>query len=288
MVDSKNKNVVKIKNIRYFQKMNRDFKNIFPKKHSIIGMIHLQALPGTPMNQYAVEKILELALIDAAALQLAGADGLIIENMHDVPYLNRTVGPEIIASMSVVAKEIKKEIELPCGIQVLAGANQGALAIAKAANLDFVRAEGFVFGHVADEGWINSDAGDLLRYRKMIGAEDVLIFTDLKKKHSSHAITSDVDLLETARAAEFFLSDGLIITGTSTGAATSLEDIKIIKENCEKPVLVGSGVTLDNVKDYFQIADALIIGSYFKENGDWKNKVEYDRVARLMAVVNEL
>lgn len=262
--------------------MKRQFKDIFPKKHSIIGMIHLQALPGTPANQFEMGKIIEMALTDAAVYHLAGVDGLMIENMHDVPYLNRQVGPEITAAMSVIAKEIKREIALPCGVQVLAGANESALAVAKAAGLDYIRAEGFVFGHLADEGWMDADAGTLLRYRKMIGAEEVLVFNDIKKKHSSHAVTADVNLVETAQAAEYFLSDGLIITGSSTGKITDVEEIKSVKKNCAIPVMVGSGVTLENVKQYYRIADALIIGSYFKKDGDWRKDVEYDRVAKLV------
>lgn len=268
--------------------MKKQFKDIFPKKHSVIGMIHLQALPGTPASYLGVNQLIDQALTDAAVLHLAGVDGLIIENMHDIPYLNRKVGPEITAIMSIIAREIKKNIPLPCGVQVLAGVNQTALAIAKSADLEFIRAEGFVFGHIADEGWMSSDAGELLRYRKLIDAEDVLVFTDIKKKHSSHAITNDIDLVETAKAAEYFLSDGLIITGTSTGIAADLKEIKSVKEKCNLPVMVGSGITSKNVKRYFKIADALIVGSYFKKDGYWKNDVEYDRVAKFMEVVNKI
>ena len=206
--------------------------------------------------------------------------------MHDVPYVKNDVGHEVTALMSVVAHEIKKATELPCGIQILAGANEAAFAVAKAAGFEFVRAEGFVFGHLADEGWIESNAGALLRYRKQIEADDILIFTDIKKKHSSHAITNDISLEETAKTAEYFRSDGVIITGTSTGRATDLEEIKKVKASCEIPVLVGSGVTLENVKDYFAVSDALVIGSYFKKDGHWKNEVEYERVAKLMEKCN--
>ena len=82
----------------YFQTMNENFKNIFPKEHSIIGMIHLQALPGTPACKYNVEEIIKIALTDAAVLHLGGVDALMIENMHDIPYLNREVGHEITAA----------------------------------------------------------------------------------------------------------------------------------------------------------------------------------------------
>lgn len=107
-----------------------------------------------------------------------------IENMHDTPYLNQDVGPEITAAMTAVCSEVKRTVpNIPCGIQILAGANKEALAVAKACGLDFIRAEGFVFSHVADEGIMNSCAGELLRYRKSISADNVLVFTDIKKKH---------------------------------------------------------------------------------------------------------
>ena len=104
--------------------------------------------------------------------------------MHDIPYVNRNVGPEIVAGMAAVCSAVKKEVnKMPCGIQILAGCNEQALAVAKACNLDFIRAEGFVFSHIADEGFMNSDAGHLLRYRKKIHADNVMVFTDIKKKH---------------------------------------------------------------------------------------------------------
>ena len=82
-----------------------------------------------------------------------GLDGLIVENMHDLPYVQK-VGPEILTSMTSACSQVRKVFpkDKPIGVQVLAGANKGALAVALAAELDFIRAEGFVFGHVADEG----------------------------------------------------------------------------------------------------------------------------------------
>lgn len=146
-------------------------------------------------------------------------DSLLLENMHDVPYVqHQHLGPETVACMARISQEIRnmtsgKSNYIPLGIQILACGNKQALAVAKACQLQFIRAEGFVFGHVADEGYTDACAGDLLRYRKQIEADDILVFTDLKKKHSSHAITQDVSLLETAKASEFFLTDGIIITG---------------------------------------------------------------------------
>ena len=264
------------------------FQSVFKIDKPIIGMIHLKALPSTPNFKNNINEIIETALQEAETYKKAGIDALAIENMHDVPYLKNKVGHEVSSLMSIIGYEVKKLSALPCGIQVLSSANNAAIAIAKNAGLDFIRAEGFVFGHVADEGYIDAKAGELLRYRKVINAEHIAVFTDIKKKHSSHTITSDVDIVETAKAAEFFLSDGVIVTGISTGKTADSEEITSIKKACNIPVLVGSGVTIDNVSNYLPISDALIVGSYFKENGHWANALSYDNIANFMDKVNSL
>ena len=251
-------------------------------------MIHLKPLPGTPNSQKGVNYIIREAIQEADALQKAGIDGLIIENMHDIPYLNRSVGPEITSIMSIVGYEVKNLTGLPCGIQILAGANKEALAAAHSAGLDFIRAEGYVFAHIADEGIMESSAGDLLRYRKQIGADQVDIFTDVKKKHCSHAITGDMSCTEMAKAAEFFQSDGVIITGHSTGQAADAEELKEVYSQLSIPVLVGSGITINNLESYLSFADALIVGSYFKKGGNWQNELDYQKVERFMDIVKEI
>ena len=262
-------------------------RNFLLNQKTIIAMIHVDPLPGTPKSKGSMADVISKARKEALQYKEAGVDMLAIENMHDVPF-DRNVGPEIVAAMSVVGYEVKQATGLRCGIQILAAANKEALGAAKAAGLDFVRAEGFVFGHVADEGYIDGCSADVLRYRRQINADDVLVITDVKKKHSSHAITADVDIVETAHAAEFFLSDGIIVTGVATGTEASLEELQMVKDAVDIPVLVGSGVTVDNVDRYLAIADALIIGSYFKYDGLWSNTVEVERVKSFMAKVNSL
>jgi membrane complex biogenesis BtpA family protein len=213
--------------------------------------------------------------------------------MHDIPYVKSTsFGPEIVASMTAAAVEVKKLCShIPVGIQVLAGGGKEAIAIAKSTGLDFIRNEGYVFAHVGDEGILESNAGELLRYRKMIDAENVLIFSDIKKKHSSHAITADVSLLDTAHAASFFRSDGVILTGKSTGDETDLNEVKLMageKMKMDLPLLIGSGVTRDNLRNYMRLADALILGSHFKRDGYWKKDLCATRVNDFMRAASEI
>ncbi|HOT74618.1 MAG TPA: BtpA/SgcQ family protein [Candidatus Wallbacteria bacterium] len=266
----------------------KKFYDLFNAKKAVIAMIHVGALPGAPASRLSVSEIIKNAAEEALLYKKAGVHSIMIENMHDIPYVKGSCGPEISTLMSIIGYEVKKVSKLPCGIQILAGANREAMAAAHAAGLDYIRAEGFVFGHMADEGMIESCAGDLLRYRKAIGAERIKVFTDIKKKHSSHAITSDITIEETAHAAEFFLSDGVIVTGAATGCEADLEEIGRVKKHVKIPVLVGSGVDIDNVKTYLSASDALIVGSYFKHDGDWRNGVCYERVKTFMDKVNKL
>jgi membrane complex biogenesis BtpA family protein len=244
----------------------------------VIGMIHLRALPGTPGNTLPVGDIIQEACREAEIYQTLGVEALLIENMHDRPYLRSEVGPEVVASMTAAAQAVRSLFEGPIGVQVLAGANDAALAVALGAGLDFIRVEGFVFAHIADEGLIQGCAGELLRKRKAWGAESVKVFTDIKKKHSSHAITADVDLAETAKAAEFFGSDGLIVSGVSTGAPVDLVELRSVSEVAKSPILTGSGATPSDVNELFEYASGVIVGSYFKVDGRWENPIDPTRV----------
>ncbi len=256
--------------------------DVFGVPRALIGMIHVEALPGTARARRRLEEVVEQAVAEARGYRAAGFHGLAIENMHDRPYLKGEVGPEVTAAMAVVGREARRASGLPLGVQVLAGANREALAVAQACGAAFVRVEGFVFAHVADEGLIESCAGELLRYRRAIGADAIQVFADVKKKHSSHAVTADVDLVETARAAEFFLADGVIVTGPATGHAAAVDEVRAVRDAVGVPTLVGSGVDVGNV-DCFAAADALIVGSSVKRDGLWSNPFDPERAAALAA-----
>lgn len=251
-------------------------------------MVHVGALPGTPGNCQTIQQIIDQAAKETELYLLEGINAIMIENMHDVPYLNQNIGPEIVASMTAVAIELRKLTSKPLGIQILAAANKQALAVAQAANFDFIRAEGFVYGHLADEGYIESCAGELLRYRKTIGAENIAIYTDVKKKHSSHALTADVSLAETVKTAEYFLSNGVIITGATTGEEALVNDVKIAQKSTKLPILIGSGITAQNLKTYWPFADAFIVGSSLKVDGNWRNGVDQQKVKHLMKEAHQL
>jgi uncharacterized protein len=254
---------------------------IFGAPRALIGVIHLDALPGTPGNTLDIAAITSRAVADARTYRDAGFDGLLIENTHDRPYLKSNVGAEIVGAVAVIGAEVRRAAPLPLGIQILAGANKEALAAAHACGASFVRVEGFVFAHVADEGLIESSAGALLRYRRAIGAGHVKVFADVKKKHSAHAITADVDIVETAKAAVFFQADGVIVSGVSTGEPAEPDEVNSVGRSVPAPTLVGSGISHDNIGCYPD-ADAFIVGSSIKRDGLWSNPIDADRARALV------
>ncbi|MFN0133924.1 MAG: BtpA/SgcQ family protein [Phycisphaerales bacterium] len=255
---------------------------------ALIGMVHVQALPGSPGARLSIDRIARLAADEAAVIADCGFNGIIVENMHDRPYVQPPHGPETVAAMTLAAHAVRFAApKLALGIQVLSSGEREALAIALAVGGSFIRCENFVFAHVADEGLMDrAAAGPLLRYRRQIGAAGVRIMCDIKKKHASHALTGDVSLAEAVRAAEFFRADGVIVTGVATGRATSPADVREAREATTLPVLVGSGVTPEQVAPLFDAgADALIVGSSIKRAGKWDRPIDPARCRALARAV---
>ena len=254
---------------------------------ALIGMVHVRALPGSPRAALSIGEIVSTAAAEARILAASGFDALMVENMHDRPYVHGDHGPQTVAAMVRVALAVREAApKLPLGVQVLSGGNREALAVALAAGGSFIRCENFVFSHVADEGLLaRAEAGPLLRYRRQIGAEHIAIFADIRKKHASHAITADVSIAEAAEAAEFFGADGIIVTGAATAKPVHLADLKAVASATKLPVLVGSGVTADSAPGLLVHAAALIVGSSIKRGGVWSNPLDPKRCRGLAGAV---
>ena len=128
-------------------------------------------------------------------------------------------------------------------------------------------------------------AGPLLRYRKRIGADHIAVWADVKKKHAAHAMTADVSLADTVKAAEFFGADAVIVTGEATGCETSTADLSSARGATKLPVVVGSGVTAENAAAMLQHADAVIVGSALKRDRHWTGRIDLERVKAVAAAV---
>jgi len=252
------------------------------------AMIAVLPLPGAPRYGGDDNKIVAQALSDLRHYTEAGVDAIVLENSHDLPYIKSPLPERAVEVMKRVAVEVRRQFAGPIGIQVLEAANETALGIAHEASLDFLRVEGYVFAHVGGAGLIEGCAGRILRQRKERGCEHIKIFGDVKKKHCSHALTGDLDILDEVKQAEFFLVDGVIVTGARTTEPPATAELQRVKKHAHVPVLIGSGMTPENIETYFSLADGFIVGSTFREGGRFLGPLEPGRLAAFMKVFRAL
>jgi predicted TIM-barrel enzyme len=135
---------------------------------------------------------------------------------------------------------------------------------------------------------VEGEAAAATRYRAMLRAAEIRVFADVHVKHGAHAITADRPIGELAGDVEFFDADVAIATGSRTGDAASLDEVRAIAAGTSLPVAVGSGVNPTNVGALFGVADAVIVASWLKRDGVWWNDVDPERAAAFMDQVRRV
>ena len=258
------------------------FHAIFPKRKSIIGVIALPPLLGYPEFR-DLDSVIQRALGDLNTLQQGGVDGVCLENDYDQPH-QLTVGPEIVAAFTVIAKEVKRHANIPVGLQVLLNDWRASLSIAKVIGAEFVRLDFFVDKVRIAAGVIEPKPQAVLAYRKQIQAENILLLTDVQVKYSE-LLEPGKSISKSVRQAIANNSDAIIVSGKMTGESPSLRDlIDARKTAVEFPVLVGSGTTAQNVGELFRYADGAIVGTALKNSMAYESIVA-ERVKQLMDAV---
>ncbi len=263
----------------------------------VIAMLHLPPSPGVA-GFPGIMAALEFLRADLQVYLAAGVDALLLENMHDFPCVPESeMGPEVpayLTRLAAAARGIADEMTggtsrpLPIGIQVLFAANRTAVAVALAAGLQFVRAEAWTYAHVSDKGLVDAQAGRVKRYQHKIGGEGIQVFADIKKKHASHALTADLGPGDVAATLALHRADAAVVTGPLTGAAPAPADLAAVRTATPLPLLIGSGISTENLGDFIELADGFIVGSHFKREGRWDAPVDAARVRAFMARLREL
>jgi uncharacterized protein len=248
---------------------------------TLIGMVHLAPLPGSPRWNGSMTEVLERAVADAGHLVDNGIDALLIENHGDAPFSPGRVDPSTVAAMAVTAAEVRRR-SAPrlLGVNVLKNDARAALAVATAAGAQFIRVNVHAGAVLADQGIVESDAYHTLRDRRLLDA-DVKIFADVQSKHAVSLAPMDleraaIDLVQRG------LADALVVSGPATGEATPLDDLKRVRGALPAvPLVVGSGVRPETAALLLSVANALIVGTSVKQGGMVSNPVDPDRVRRL-------
>jgi len=252
-------------------------------ERTVVGMVHLVPLPGSPRWAGSMRDVLAAALADARALIDGGVDALLVENFGDAPFTPGRVEPATVAAMSVVAVEVRREFpRTRLGLNVLKNDARAALGVAAAVGAEFIRVNVHAGAVLADQGVVQSDAYGTLRDRRLLGV-DVAIVADVGGKHA--VPLAPVETEQMARdLVHRGLADALVVSGAATGQATPLGEVKRVRSAVpDVPLLIGSGVTAETAAELLSVADGLIVGTSVKRDGDVRQPVDRARVEKLVA-----
>lgn len=240
---------------------------ILPQR-SLLGVVHLPALPGAPRYGGNLEAVRQSMRRDLLALKKGGAHAVIMENFGDAPFAAASAGPAAVACLTSLACEARELFPGPLGINLLRNDGVGAMAVAAASGADFIRVNVLVGARMADQGILNGIAEPLLRFRKKIDAERIRIFADVDVKHSA-PIAPGYTIEDEARDAwERGGADALILSGAGTGHGTDPDHVRRAHTAAPRaPLLIGSGTTLDNLADYLPETSGFIVGTALKRAG---------------------
>ena len=254
-------------------------------KSTLLGVVHLPPLPGSPRWAGDRTALFEAARRDASALIAGGMDGFIVENFGDAPFFPDRVPPETIAAMTTIANELRREVgDAPTiGINVLRNDAAAALAIAAAVGADWIRVNVHTGAMLTDQGWIEGRAAETLRRRAALDATDVRIAADVGVKHALRP--PGFSMTESAReTVGRGLADAVIVTGVATGAAVAGDDLAEVRGALpDTPIWIGSGATSDTIGALLEIADGVIVGTTLKREGRLDQPVDRSRVEAFVA-----
>ncbi len=252
---------------------------------AVVGMVHLLPLPGSPRWGGSMNRVVDRAALDARTLIEGGLHGVMIENFGDVPYFPGPVPAETVAAMATVVTALRREVEVPLGVNVLRNDGPSALAVAAAAGAAFIRVNVHTGSMFTDQGLISGKAHETLRLRTTLRAP-VAVFADVLVKHATPPPGTRVE--HAARDAhERGLADALIVSGDSTGLPTDPAVVTRVREAVrEVPIWVGSGVTPETARLHLRTADGIIVGSALEQDGVAGRAVDAERVRRFMDAVS--
>lgn len=258
-----------------------DLNQIFNTENPIIGVVHLLPLPTSPRWGGDMKAVIDRAEQEATALASGGVHGIIVENFFDSPFAKDQVNPAVVSAMTMIIQRLMNLVTVPIGVNVLRNDGQSSLAIASCVGAQFIRVNVLNGVMATDQGLIEGNAHQLLRYRRELGS-DVKILADVLVKHGrplgSPNLTTAVR--ETTERA---LADGIILSGWSTGSPPSLEDLELARTAAgSTPVFIGSGADYENISTLIKAADGVIVASSLKRHGRITQPIDPSRVSQFV------
>ncbi|MBD2138903.1 BtpA/SgcQ family protein [Anabaena sp. FACHB-1237] len=262
-----------------------DLHQLFKTKTPIIGVVHLLPLPTSARWGGSLKAVIDRAEQEATALASGGVNGIIIENFFDAPFPKNQVDPAVVSAMTVIVQRIQNLVSIPIGLNVLRNDGRSAIAIASCVQAQFVRINVLTGVMATDQGIIEGEAHELLRYRRELGS-DVKILADVLVKHalplsSPNIIVSIQDTIERG------LADAVILSGWATGSPPNQEDLELAANAAgSTPVFIGSGANWENIGTLLSAADGVIVSSSLKRHGQIHQPIDPIRVSQFVEAVH--
>jgi uncharacterized protein len=261
-----------------------DLKQVFKTDRPVIGVVHLLPLPTSPRWAGNLKAVMDRAEQEAVALASGGVDGIMVENFFDAPFTKNQVDPAVVSAMTLVVQGLNNLVTIPIGLNVLRNDAHSAIAIASCVDAQFIRVNVLTGVMATDQGLIEGDAHQLLRYRRELGS-DVKILADVLVKHARPLGTPNLTVA-VQDTIERGLADGVILSGWATGSPPSLEDLELAKDAArDTPVFIGSGASWDNIGTLMQAADGVIVSSSLKRQGKRDQSIDPTRVSQFVEAV---
>ncbi len=252
-------------------------------KKSLIAVIHLPPLPGSPRSSLSREEICQWTEKEASTYYAAGIRSMILENHGDAPFFPEENPREVIAFLAVLGDRLKSKFDVDLGINILRNDAMGAMAAAAASGSDFIRVNVLNGIAATDQGLIAGRAHELMRLRRNL-TSSVRVWADIQVKFATQLYQPSLaDLAKSC--SQRAMADAIIISGSATGSATNVDELRQAKMACpQTPVFAGSGVTCESLADVLSACDGAIVGSTFKEEGYVENPIDPERLEEFMDV----
>jgi hypothetical protein len=248
---------------------------------AIVAALHLPDLRGPQGRSMAFLE--DYVVANARVFAQAGVPAIMIQDQTREP---GPATPGTIAVVSALGRLVREAFPgLRLGIIVQAHDAEAPLAIAHGCGASFVRLTVFVAASMTMEGPKTGLGVAAAAARHALGREDIAILADVFDRTSLPMV--DVSPEQGALWAERLGADGLVLTGDSF--RDSLERIARARAaGVRRPLLIGGGVTQENVGEALAAADGAIVSTSLMRAGAGPADVlrwDLDKTRRFMDAV---
>jgi len=260
-------------------------EEVFYTKKPIIAMCHFQALPGDPEfdHKAGMEMVVDLARQDLMALQNGGVDAVMFSNEFSLPYMT-SVDAITTASMARIIGELKSEIKVPFGVNVLWDPI-ASIDLAAATGALFIR-EIITGVYASDFGLWDTCVGRTVRHKHHVGRGDLKLLYNIVPEAARYL--GERDISDIAKSTVFNnRPDALCVSGLTAGAQADTQVMNLVKKAVpDTVVFCNTGMRLENVERQLSASDGAVVGTTFKKDGKFENLVDEARVRNFMDKVN--